>query len=165
MAMVPEWAIDEFTAEATAAILGRMYRYRFASLTVGAVGSTLNPVFVAAEQHGFETVVVIDRRERPSPDYYEGGVGLLVRKKSFIGRQPGTQCAFSWIVIEVWDVASRDRLEKQEGRSCEPDESIEIRDSYADYSDAEKAQIEILVKASLIRSAEAAASDFELFRQ
>jgi hypothetical protein len=164
MAEVPGWAIDEFTAKATAAILRRLYPYQFEALTVGPVGSTLNPVFVAAEQRGFDTVVIIDRRENPRPDDYEGGVGLLDRKEFWIEPR-GSICAFSWLVIEVWDVASRDRVEKQEALHCERDKNINLRESYADYSDAEKAQIEVLVKTSLFRSAEAAVSDFEVFQQ
>ena len=165
---VPEWALDEFTAGATAAILGRLFRYRFEALTGGSVGSTLDPVFVVAEQRGWATVVTIDRKENPRPSYYEGGHGLWIRKNAVVWRSPEIECAFSWLVFEIWDVATRDRLEKREEFRCERDESIgdiEVRDQYADYSAAEKAQIEALVKTSLLRSAEAAASDIKLFRQ
>lgn len=166
----PQWRINEFVSDAAASVLARQRMYDVGVIETVEVSfrrsgrlASYDPIFTTAEQQGYDTVAIVLPYARALPKYYEGGYGILVRRNSPFG-EPGTQCAFSWLLIELWDVAARDRLESEHGLACHRDERIEIRDQLSDYSPAEQSLIEALVKTSLRGSATIAIQKLRLIQ-
>lgn len=168
---VPNWKINEYVSDVAANLLARRSTFRVGVIKNNEIqrhrvtGRVVdyNSLFDVAEKHRFDVVLIVRPIENPKPEFYSGGFGLLVRKKSILPGKPGTQCAFSWVIVDVWDVETKDKIGYEQGRTCNRDESVEVKDQLADYPPTEQVQIERLVKTSLIRSVNSAMRDLRLY--
>jgi hypothetical protein len=167
---VASWKINEYVSDFASTSLARRSTFRVGVIknneiqrhrVTGRV-SDYNSLFDVAEKHQFDAVVIIRPFENAKPRYFGGGYGLLWRKTTFLPGKPGTQCAYSWVIAEVWDVETKDKIGYEQGRTCNRDESIEVKDQLADYPPTEQVWIERLVKRSLIRSVYSAMRDLGL---
>jgi hypothetical protein len=157
---VPQWKIDEFVSNVAATSLARGSVHRVGVISnhgmldplTGSV-TTYFPLFERAEKNQLDTLIVIRPFEPSRSNYFQGGYGLW---DSSGWKSVQSHCAYSWVAVEVWDVDSKDKIGYEDGRTCDRDESIEVKDQLADYSLAQQTQIEHLIKKSLRQSTTAA---------
>lgn len=168
---VTSWKINEYVSDFASTSLARRSTLRVGVIknneiqrhrVTGRV-SDYNSLFEVAEKHQFDAVVIIRPFENAKPRYFDGGYGLLWRKTSFLPGKPGTQCAYSWVIVDVWDVETKDKIGYEQGRTCDRDESIEVKEQLADYPPTEQVQIQRLIKMSLTRSVKSAIRKLGLY--
>lgn len=165
---VPQWQINDFASGAAVASLASLRNYHAGTLQdpgfgppVAARPSSYVALLANAERQRFDALIVIRPFDDPMPDYFAGGYGLLVNTGTWTG-YGGVSCAYSWVVMDVWSVATKDLLGRGQARTCNNDKSIEVLDSMSAYSTTEKQQIERKIKASVHQSIRSAIRELEL---
>ena len=152
---VPQWNIDERLSRAVAMVLARRGTHR---VGVMANNGMIDPVtgrvstytlLERAEKHQFDIVVIIRPFVPHKSHYWDSGYGLWGSSK---WRSAQSHCAYSWVIVDVWDIDTKDKIGYQHSRTCDRDETIEVKDQLADYSPTEQARIERLVRNSLFQS-------------
>jgi hypothetical protein len=167
-ANVADWRINDHVADTivrrmmsrTTAVPGRMDNRGLADPRLGTINT--HELLARAETYQFDFIISVRPYFIYEQHYWDGGYGLWGSSHL---RSAQKHCAFSWITLEVWDVRRELIIGRSNGRNCDRDESIEVREQLSDYSAAEQATIERDIKRSLEQSVGYALVRSELFEQ
>ena len=163
---VSNWRINELLSDTIRRILVRNTTHRVGILdNRGLIDLRTGKVFMyslfeRAEDNQFDIVVSVRPYVPHETHYWENGYGLWGSSQ---WRSVQSHCAFSWVVIDVWDVRTKNKIGSNSSRTCNRDETIEVKDRLAQYSAVEQAVIERDVKRSLELSAISALNSLGLY--
>jgi hypothetical protein len=143
-AQVPDWAIDRYAARNAVELIRSAGRIEAVALNdTGTSGQQLAAddrrlMWELATRQGLDTLAVIHADERDTA-FADSPYGLYERASAVERDQ---RCVYAWVVVELFDVATRKSLGRQYGADTPcafgHDEDLVFKGGFDDYSSGER---------------------------
>ncbi len=172
---VPDWKVDEFASHYSASVLADA-GFKASALALSGLddidndspwtltSSLIKPVSVAAQQQGYDTVLLIHKASSSNFPGYPAGYGLYQRR-FFNSVQ---QCVYAMYIVSVIDTKTQRETGWEWGGSspCDSDLSEQFNNTsqFADYTPEQQQSIKVQLQARLKSGINDAISKLELLK-